>query len=287
MTLKKYASLLLVCFCFSIASFAQQPSVPMKPGEVKTRTVTSKTTSSNDSSAKIDSNKTLAYVNSLFSLYNEYNTKLAIDEGRGELVFSDKFSELRGKYGAVEFRRSGELMGLYCKSGASCLESTDVGTREYEGSKEDYTFGLQEDDVAVPEMDRAIEKLNSMLAKLAGEANANSNGSLSNIALRSLKTINDAFEKYNSFGTVFSVKGKNLHWDSSVANVSASLNQLTFYIDYENEWIVMRCTTGDCMEGSISKDSYSMGLSNDDGIAPVIEEVLQAFNNLRREVLTK
>ncbi len=71
-----------------------------------------------------------------------------------------------------------------------------------------------------------------------------------------------------------------------MANISANLNQLTFYIDYENEWMVMRCTSGECLDGSSSKESYSMGLSNDDGIAPVIEEVLQAFNDLRREVLT-
>jgi len=284
MTSKKYTTLLLLCFCLSIASYAQQPSVPMAPSKTNVPTVTSNTASS---SSKTDAKKTLAYVNSLFSLYNEYNTKLTLDEGRGELVFTDKFSELRGKYGAVEFRRSGELMGLYCKSGASCIKAKDVTTGENESNKDDYTFGLQEDDVAIPEMDRAIEKLNAMLANLAGQSYSNSNGSLSNIAVKSLKTINDAFEEYNSFETIFSVKGKNLHWDSSVANVSANLNQLTFYIDYENEWIVMRCTTGECMEGSISKDSYSMGLSTDSGIAPVIEEVLQAFNNLRREVLTK
>jgi len=284
MTSKKYTALLLLFFCFSIVSFAQQPSVPMAPGKTKVPKVTNNPISA---SSKIDATKTLTYVNSLFSLYNEYNTELAIDEGRGELVFTDKFSELRGKYNEVEFRRSGELMGLYCKSGGSCIEATNAQTGKYEGDKDDYTFGLQEDDVAIPEMDRAIQKLNTMLTSLARESNTNSSSNLSSIATKSLKTINDAFDEYNNFETVFSVKGKDLHWDSSVANVSANLNQLTFYIDYENEWIVMRCTTGECMEGSISKDSYSMGLSNDSGIAPVIEEVLQAFNNLRREVLTK
>ena len=283
MTSKKSFQLLLMTTCFSFSLLAQQPSVPMKPGQVKTSSNTSRSTSS---SSNTDAKKTLAYVNSLFSLYNEYDTELNIDDGSGELVFTDKFSELRGRYGAVEFRRSGELMGLYCKSGASCLDAIAVGTRKSEGNKKDYTFGLQENDIAIPEMDRAIEKLNSMLSNLAGGSSASSNGNLSNIALKNLKIINDAFEEYNSFGTVFSVKGKNLHWDSSVANVSANLNQLTFYIDYENEWMVMRCTSDDCMEGSISKDSYSMGLSNDSGIAPIIEEVLQAFNDLRREILT-
>ena len=258
----------------------------MKPGEVKTPTVTSSSTSSNSTTANTDARKTLAYVNSLFGLYNEYNTKLAIDEGSGELVFSDKFFELRGIYDMVEFRRTGELMGLYCKSGASCIKVTDVDTGETQENKVKYTFGLKENDTAIPEMDRAIEKLNGMLANLASGSSFNSNGNLSSIALKNLKIINDAFDKYNGFGTVFSVKGKNLHWDSSVANVSASLNELTFYIDYENEWMVMRCTTGECLQGSSSKDSYSMGLANDSGIAPNIKLVLQAFNDLRREILT-
>jgi len=283
MTIKKYSASLLLCFCFSLVTWAQQPSVPMQPNKAN---APSTTKSSGSYSSNVDANKTLTYVNSLFSLYNEYDTKLALDEDRGELVFTDKFSELRGKYGAVEFRRSGELMGLYCKSGGSCIDVRDIGTREYESNKEDYTFGLQEDDVAIPEMDRAIEKLNVMLANLAGGSSASSNSSLSSIALKNLKIINDAFDEYNNFGTVFSVKGKNLHWDSSVANVFANLNQLTFYIDYENEWMVMRCTSGDCLNGSSSKDSYSMGLASDSGIAPNIEKVLQAFNDLRREILT-
>ncbi|MBL4662835.1 MAG: hypothetical protein JKY22_04610, partial [Flavobacteriaceae bacterium] len=233
-----------------------------------------------------DVSKTLNYVNSLFSLYNEYNTKLAIDTDSNELIFTDDFSELRGNFGAVEFRRSNELMGLYCKSGAECMSVADVDTGVSDGYKAQYTFGLQENDEAIPEMDRAIEKLNAMLVGLSGGASGSSSSSLSSVAKSNLKIINDAFDEYNSYETVFSVKGKNLHWDSSVANVSASLNNLTFYIDYENNWMVMRCTDGDCLEGSSSKDSYSMGLSTSSGIAPNIEKVLQAFNDLRREILT-
>jgi hypothetical protein len=38
--------------------------------------------------------------------------------------------------------------------------------------------------------------------------------------------------------------------------------------------------------GSSSKNDYSMGLSTGSAIAPNIEKVLQAFNDLRREILT-
>jgi len=279
MLLKKSFGLFIVLVSLTVTAFAQQPGVPLKPGESSSSYSSSGTSAA---SSNADAYKTLAYINSLFSLYNEYNTKVAIDEGRGELVFSDKFLELRGDYGAVEFRRSGELMGLYCKSDGTCLAVSDVDTGETEENKVKYTFGLKEDDEAIPEMDRAIQKLNSMLDNL----DSGSSGSLSAVARKNLKIINDAFDAYNGYETVFSVKGKNLHWDSSVANVFASLNELTFYIDYENQWMVMRCTSDDCIEGSVSQGSYSMGLSDDNGIAPNIEEVLSAFNDLRREILT-
>ena len=77
-----------------------------------------------------------------------------------------------------------------------------------------------------------------------------------------------------------------LHWDSSVANVKANLNDLTFYINYDSKWIVMKCIHDDCLVGSSSRDDYSMGLSSGSAIAPNIEKVLQAFNDLRREILT-
>ena len=283
MLLKKSIGLFIVLVSLSVAAMAQQPGVPLKPGESRSSNTTRGT---NDASTTADAYKTIAYINSLFSLYNEYNTKLSIDERRGELVFSDKFLELRGDYGSVEFRRSGELMGLYCKSDGTCLRVSDVDTGETEENKVKYTFGLKENDVAIPEMDRAIRKLNSMLADLDTGSGSGSNGGLSAIARKNLKIINDAFDTYNGYETVFSVQGKNLHWDSTVANVYAQLNELTFYIDYENQWMVMRCTSDDCIEGSVSQGSYSMGLSDSNGIAPNIEEVLRAFNDLRREILT-
>lgn len=266
----------LLLFCTSLV-FAQQPGLPNQPGKTPVKTTTNNP----------DVNKTLDYVNSLFNLYNKYNSNLAVDRTTNELVFSDKFSELRGYFGDVEFRRSGELMGLYCKSGNECLRVEDVDTGNTEPSKVKYTFGMKENGKAVPEMDRAIAKLNTMLTSLGGSSPGYSSSGLSAVARKNLKIINDAFDKYNNYETIFSVKGKTLHWDSSVANTSADLNKLTFYINYDNQWMVMRCTEGDCIKGSGSKDSYSMGLSKDGKIAPNIEAVLQAFNDLRREVLTR
>ncbi len=272
----KHYILLTLGLLISCSLWAQQPGMPRQPG---TDIAKAKETGTSN----VDASKTLNYVNSLFDLYNTYNTKIAVDKRTSELVFSDKFSELRGNFSEVEFRRSGELMGLYCKGVGSCLSVTDVDTGAREEAKVKYTFGLKENDTAIPEMDRAIEMLNEMLADLAG---GSSSSGLSVVARNNLQIINDAYDQYNNYETVFSVKGTMLHWDSTVANVKADLNNLTFYIDYKNKWMVMRCTDGDCLIGSSSKDSYSMGLSDSNGIAPNIEKVLQAFNDLRREILT-
>ena len=264
---------------FGGSVWAQRPSIPRQPGTEIVR-------EGETGNSNVDVSKTLNYVNSLFDLYNEYDSKLAVDKGAGEIIFTDRFSELRGKYREVEFRRTGELMGLYCKSGSECIRATDVDTGNREDDKIKYTFGLKENDEAIPELDRAVDKLNEMLSNLASGSVGSVSSGLSAVAKNNLKIINEAFDKYNNYETVFSVKGTMLHWDSSVSNVKADLNNLTFYIDYKNQWMVMRCTDGDCLIGSSSKDSYSMGLSKDNVIAPTIEKVLQAFNDLRREILT-
>ncbi|MCZ6594760.1 MAG: hypothetical protein O6943_07590 [Bacteroidetes bacterium] len=256
---------------------AQVPNVPKQPGQVNVNT------SNYDYSETVE---TLKYANSLFNLYNEYNSHLAIDEYTNELVFTDNFSELRADVNDVEFRRSGENMGIYCKYGGECLSAKDIDTGVAESPKSKYTFGVKENDKAVPEVDSTIDRLNSMLAGLSGGSSSSSSGYISAIVRKNLKIINDAFDAYNNYETVFSVHGNMLHWDSSVANVKANLNDLTFYINYDSKWIVMKCVHDDCLVGSSSRDDYSMGLSSGSAIAPNIEKVLQAFNDLRREILT-
>lgn len=282
MILRKQVLLLSLGLICSFASLAQRPAAPRQPGQVST------STTSNANFGTNEIVEALRYVNNLFDRYNEYNSQLNVDVLTNEVVFTDKFSELRGYVSEVEFRMSGENMGLFCKNGSECLRSESAKTGEAEASKVKYTFGVKQNDVAVPEASTAVAKLNSMLTAMQGgsSSTAYSNNSLSAVARKNLEIINDAFDKYNKYETVFSVQGKNLHWDSSVANVKAELKNLTFYIDYENNWMVMRCTSGECLEGAISKDSYSMSLSTDTGIAPNIEQVLQAFNDLRREILT-
>jgi hypothetical protein len=273
--LKQTFLLALGLICSTL--LAQVPSVPKQPGQVNVNTANYDIG---------DTAETLKYVNSLLNLYNEYNSHLDVDEYTNELVFTDKFSELRADVNDVEFRPSGENMGIYCKNGSECLSSKDIDTGVAESYKSKYTFGVKRNDKAVTEVNTAIDRLNAMLVGLSGGSSSLNSSYISAIARKNLKIINDAFDTYNDYETVFSVHGDMLHWDSSVANVKANLNDLIFYINYKSQWIVMKCVDEDCLVGSSSKNDYSMGLSTGSAIAPNIEKVLQAFNDLRREILT-
>ncbi|MEZ4795120.1 MAG: hypothetical protein R2773_06550 [Flavobacteriaceae bacterium] len=271
-------TLLVICHLVFLGVATAQPTHPKPPGG---------SNSSNNSSSFSSVGETLRYINRLFDQYNGYNSKLNVDMLTNELVFTDKFSEIRGKFSDVEFRRSSENMGIFCKSGMDCMLSKNVNTGAFESYRSSYTFGIKENGVAVPEMDGAINQLNQMLNSLSSGNSSNSSSySVNSEIQRNLDIINNSFKKYNAYNTVFRVNGTRLYWDSDVANVSGDLNNLTFYINYANKWMVVQCVNGDCLEGGISKDDYSMSLKTSSGaLAPDIEEVLQAFNNIRREVL--
>ncbi|NND61712.1 MAG: hypothetical protein HKN48_00810, partial [Flavobacteriaceae bacterium] len=224
----------------------------------------------------------------LLNLHNNYNSSIRVDLLTREIIFTDKFSVLKGYFDEVEFRRYNESMGIFCIDATDCLRSNDTESGDRESPRKRYTFGIKRNGVAIPETDIAISKLNAMLQNLQGKSVPSVPNPVSSEVQTQLSIINNAFNQYNSYGTVFSVKSGRLHWDSLVANVSGAIKDLTFYIDYDNKWIVMKCVSGDCLEGGINKGSYSMGLQTSNGdIAPNIENVLQAFNTLRREVLTR
>jgi|GEM_PF-1306287 len=280
-TLKIFFSLAIGLFLMGGTAFAQQPGVPNSPNR---GTSTISKPGSNASVGDV-----LRYANSLFDRYNNYNSLLNVDMLNNEVVFTNDFSELRAYFGAMEFRRDGENMGLFCKSGDLCISDRDVETREIEDPRSQYTFGIKQDGVAVPEMDGLIVQLNNMLADLTAQSGGSytpSAPAVSAVVKRNLQVINDAFSRYNGYETVFSVQGKKLKWESTVATVSADIAELTFYINYNNKWMVMKCVDGDCLEGSSSTNDYSMGLKTSGGsIAPNILEVLEAFNNIRHDVL--
>lgn len=272
-TLKIIFSLAVGLLLTSGMAFAQQPGVPKSPNQ--------------NSGASVG--EVLRYANSLFDRYNKYNSKINVDMLSNEVVFTNDFSELRAYFGAIEFRRDGENMGLFCKSGDYCIKDRHVETRAIEDPRSQYTFGIKQNGVAVPEMDGLIRQLNQMLNELTaqpGGSYVRTTPTVSAVVRQNLQVINNAFDRYNSYETVFSVEGNRLKWVSTVATVSAPLDQLTFYINYKNKWMVMKCVDGDCLEGSSSKDDYSMGLKTSSGaIAPNILEVLDAFNNIRHDVL--
>lgn len=271
------------CCLLTVAGlWAQQAGVPKSPYAIGASAL-----SKPPATASVG--EILRYTNSLFDRYNDYNSSLNVDMLANELIFKDKFSELRGSFSAVEFRRSGEHMGIFCKSGGDCLSSKDADTGSDQSSRSQYTFGIKENGNAIPELDGVIQRLNSMLEALVangGSTNDSSNSYVSAAVRDNLEVINNAFDQFNDYDTTFSVEGKSLTWVSSVATVSAELSNLIFYVNYKNKWMVMKCVNGDCLEGSSSKGDYSMGLKTSSGsIAPNILEVLEAFNNVRHDVL--
>lgn len=114
--------------------------------------------------------------------------------------------------------------------------------------------------------------------------------SVSNSAIvrANLEVINNAFQEYNSYNTVFSLNGNVLRWKSTVADISGSLENIIFYINYENKWIVIKCLDTECLTGTSFNKEYSMALKTPSGnISPDMERVLTALNAIRGEVLRK
>lgn len=101
-----------------------------------------------------------------------------------------------------------------------------------------------------------------------------------------LQIINSAFETYNSYKTKFRVEGQRLIWKNEFTEVSGNLKDLIFYASYEDNWLAIKCKDGDCMQGTSYPEEYSMALRTESGkTAPVIEEVINALNLIKEEVL--
>jgi mRNA-degrading endonuclease HigB of HigAB toxin-antitoxin module len=117
-----------------------------------------------------------------------------------------------------------------------------------------------------------------------------SGGSGANMAVinDNLRVINNAFSKYNSYETIFTVEGDILRWKSTVADITGNISDLIFYVNYTNNWIVVKCLEGECLTGTSFNEEYSMSLKTESGdISPDMSKVLNALNNIRAEVLGK
>lgn len=231
----------------------------------------------------------LNFVNRLLDRYNPYSSSIEVNPYAGTISFKDKFSVLTAEFDQVEFLRKGENITFSCKvEGDKCLRQVDTESGEFETYMPSYSFGIKQSGKAIPETDQAIDQLNEMLVSLVktkqmGKAE-------SSVELKqNLEVINSSFRLYNDYQTVFGLDGRDLIWTSEVGENRVDVQQLTFYVDYANKWIVFKCIESDCIEdGGPGRDQYSMSLKTSSGnIAPDIELVLAALNNLRKELLQK
>jgi len=261
---------------FFTITYGQQPTVPQAPGM-------------GNKVSNLSVKETLTYVNNLLSTYNPFNSSIEVNMLTREISFIDKFSILTGKFSEVGFKKDSENIAFFCKQGNNCLRQTDVVTSELEPSRVMYTFGIKKNSVAVSETDDAIRKLNDMLMQLIEGNNSVLDEPVNSAVVTShLKVINNAFSTYNSYGSVFNVIGKTLYWKSSVADISVDLENVAFYVNYENNWIVLLCIEQGCFVGTSFKDQYSMSLETSSGqISPDMEKVLGSFNAIRKNVLSR
>ena len=234
-----------------------------------------------------DYQATLDEVNVLLTRYNAYQSSISINPYARTISFQDKFSVFTAAFEEVEFRRAGENIGIFCKEeGASCLRQEDTESGEFETLMPSYTFGIKENGKAVAQTDQVVQGLNNMLANLT-TAQTIGNLNLSDEIKGNLELINGSFRAYNAYNTIFGVKGKQLLWTSRVGNYEVDIAQLSFYVDYTRRYLVLKCIDGVCVgQGDTARNQYSMTLETKAGkIAPDIELVLAAFNNLRKEIL--
>lgn len=270
-----FIKLFTLLFCFTL--FAQK--TPKAPNSsLKTNPISYMT-----SNFKV--NETLIYVNDILDKYNEYNSSFKVDLDKKEISFIDKFSILTAKWSEIEFYNTSNNIGFGCKDESKCLENIDFDSGNVLTPKSTYSLSIKQDEDKMEyQTNVIIEKLNGMIKDLSG-GGTSSNSSIVN---RNLKIINDAFKKYNTYDAEFTVKGNRIYLDNSVSNFSADLNEVIFYVNYKNKWMVLKCIEDGCFDGTSFEDEYSMSLKTSSGdIYPNIDEVLEAFNNIRSEVLGK
>ena len=265
-------------FMLCVTLFAQK--TPTRPNSTSNPNTTSHTTSN-----KVV-NETMDYVNDILARYNIYNSSFKVDMSKKEISFIDKFSILTAKWSEIDFYNTNNNIGFGCKDGSDCMEDRDFDTGELQSPRATYSLSIKEDgEKMIYQTNVIVGKLNDMLESLTGGRETGSNSS---VVRRNLKIINDAFDKYNSYDAKFSVRGGRIYLDNSVSNFSADLNDVIFYVHYENKWMVLKCINDGCFDGTSFEDEYSMSLKTSSGaICPNIDEVLEAFNKIRSDVLRK
>jgi len=274
-----FINALMLMLCVSL--FAQK--TPSRPNSTSNPNTTSNTTSNKDVK------ETLSYVNDMLDRYNVYNSSFKVDMSKKEISFMDKFSILTAKWSDIDFYNSSNNIGFGCKDGSDCLEDRDFDTGSLQSPRSTYSLSIKEDgEKMIYQTNVIIGKLNDMLESLIGGGASIGSSSNSRVVERNLKIINDAFNKYNTYDAKFSVRGGKIYLDNSVSNFSADLNDVIFYINYENKWMVLKCIKDGCFDGTSFEDEYSMSLKTSSGaICPNIDEVLEAFNKIRSDVLSK
>ncbi|HYE95936.1 MAG TPA: hypothetical protein VD962_06970 [Rubricoccaceae bacterium] len=103
----------------------------------------------------------LDYINEQFRLYNEYDTSWGVNEATKTWWVTDRFGTVTGDMATSEVRTDGDLLGIFCTSGGTCL-------RGYNGPESSYTMALSTNGRTIPHLSTVIQKFREIRSHVMG-----------------------------------------------------------------------------------------------------------------------
>jgi hypothetical protein len=275
-----------------------QPSsatlIPEKFNEIKRGLgVTVRGSSTGGSGLKVDYTKirdNLAYINSKFSYYNDYDTKFSVNTYTGELTCSDKFGQLKAHISKLEFYLdyTDNLFRLRSRS-----QREEIGYYNTYGTRQEkaywsYGMGLNYDGKLISDAPTVVAKLN----EIRDMFDVNSSSYVST----SLAYVNAMFNKYNDYETSFSADNtyKTMTVKDKYRSFKSYANKTGYEIDSESKFKIYCTDYSTCMmeydsygtreDPSEDNSSYRMGLNFNDSLIAEAQALTEILNDIAKIV---
>ncbi|MBI3142667.1 MAG: hypothetical protein HYZ16_07560 [Bacteroidetes bacterium] len=237
----------------------------------------------------------ISYVNEVFSIYNAYNTRFAVDQSQKLMAVSDQFGSFKSPSYNTEYRVDVHF-GVYCKSGSACLSKYDTyGSRETGSDRTDYTMGLRHNDTLINEAYVVARILNNIAQAITSGSGSGSSYSGSVDINAKLNYINGEFAKYNSYNARWSVNtsAKTITWTNDFGSHTAYLGDVEIKGHSDKNWVGVYCNGGsECIQYVSSSSSsnstyteYTMGFADGSSTPASMDSVISAFSEIKSALL--
>lgn len=212
----------------------------------------------------------LAYVNSKFATYNDYNTSFELNTTTGELKVKDKFGYLALHISKVEFYLDYTNNMFRVRSMAGREELQHFSTTGSRSDKEYWSYGM-----GLNYNDKLISDAPTVVAKLEEIREMYSVGSSAYVST-ALAYINSMFDSYNDYGAHYDAEqsSKMMVFSNEFGLYKSDASQTEYRIEGNNFGVYCK-TNSDCMlkyddygnrtYGS-ETNNYTMGLRYDDSV---------------------